>query len=82
MPWVGTYEEERIGEERVCKECPSNPASGALARGKHFRDDECDDNADEFVARVGEQVEELGLIANAEKIHCQLETDDFEYDHR
>lgn len=75
-----TYQEERIGHESVSKDCPTDPSSGSLAAVGNRRNGNGDDDADEFVARVGDQVVNLTLGVDVEEVPSQPEQDELEDD--
>lgn len=67
-----TYQEERVCQERVEENGPANPATSALAAIDNLGGGNGQDDADKLVARVGNEVEELGLAGDAEKIASEL----------
>lgn len=77
---VCTYEEEGIGQEGVDKNKPAGPAAGALASIDDFGDGNGEDDADKLVARVGDEIKQLGLARDAQEVTAELEGDDFNDD--
>lgn len=72
-----TYQEERVGHEGVGEDGPAEPATTAT---KGARDGKIDNDANELVARVGNKVKPLRLVADAEHIRAELEKDQFDND--
>ena len=72
-----TYQEEGVCQERVGEDGPANPAAGSTTTVPRFGNGKRDDDADELVAGVGDEVEQLALAVDAEEVHDELEEDDF-----
>ena len=75
-----TYQEERVGHESVSKDRPANPSSGSLAAVGDCRNGNSDDDADEFVARVSDQVVDLAFGVDVKEVSSQPEQDELEDD--
>lgn len=78
--WVDTYQKESVRIPRVQEEGPACPVVCPLAAGKDFAEEESDDDADEFVAAVSDEIEELRVVVDGEEVHGDLQDDDFEED--
>jgi len=75
-----TYQEERIGHESVSKDGPADHSSSSLTAVGNCRNGNGDDDADELVARVGDQVVNLAFGVDVEEIPSQPEQDELEDD--
>jgi len=75
-----TYQKERVCHESVSEDRPADHSSGSLAAVGNRRDSDSDDDADEFVAGVGDQVVDLALGVDVEEVPPQPEKHEFKYD--
>lgn len=72
-----TYQEQRVGQESVQEDGPTDPATGALAAVEYLSDGNGHDDADKLITRVRNEIEELGLAGDAQEIASKLEGNDF-----
>lgn len=76
-----TYQEEGVRHECVPEHGPANPTSTSFATAHDAADCDSDYNADELVARVGDEIEPLRFVRDAEQICTELEQDQLNQDH-
>ena len=68
-----SYQKESVGHECIPEHGPAYPSARALAPVQDLGYDECDDHPDEFVARIGHQVEQLAVVADVQYVGPKLQ---------
>lgn len=75
-----TYQEEGIGQKSVDEYRPANPPAGALSTVGQLGDGHGDDDADKLVARVRDEVVQLGVVGDAQEVAAEFEGHDLHHD--
>lgn len=75
-----TYQEECIRHESVPKHGPAHPAAGSLSTVENGGDGNGHDYADEFVARVCDQVVDLAFRVDVQKVASKPKQDELQND--
>ena len=68
------YQEERICKKGVQEYRPANPAASPSTPTQDFCHNKGGNDADEFVSRIGDQVQQLALVADTQDIHGNIQT--------
>lgn len=76
------YQKKCIGQKSIGEDGPADPTARTAALIERLAEHQGDDDADEFVARIGHEVEQLRLVADGQKIAAELEGQDLDDDDR
>lgn len=71
-----TYKEESVREKCVSKDSPTSPSTGSSPPIQNFRDHKRNNHTDKLVTGIGHQIEQLRVVAYAQDIRPELETQD------
>ena len=74
-----THKEESISQKCVRENSPPYPPSGPLSTNKYFSYNQSNNNANEFVSRIRNKVEQLAVIADAQYVGPEFKS---QYLHR
>lgn len=68
------YKKESVREKCVSEDNPPSPATGSFPTIQDLRHHKRDNHADKLVTRIGNQIEQLRVVAYAQDIRPELET--------
>lgn len=77
---IEAYQKQGVRQEGVKKHGPAEPAAGSLAGIDKLGHGNSHDDADKLIARVGNEVEKLGLVGDAQEVGAKLEHGKFKDD--
>ena len=76
--WRYTYKKEGVREKCIGEDSPPSPATGSFPTVQDFRHHERYNHADKLVTGISHQIEQLRVVAYAQDVRPELETQDLD----
>ena len=70
---AGTHEKKGISQKCICENGPAHPSSRPLSTVQYLSYDQRNDNANKFVSRIRDEIEQLAVVADAQNVCPEFE---------